>query len=254
MALAKVPQTVEREYAAAYEDLYRRHWWFQSREVILLDVIRSLELTSPSAILDIGCGNGLFFPRLQEFGGVRGIEIDADLLPADSPHRRQVFTQPLGDPCYRDLRFDLITALDVIEHIEDERQALREMRDMLCPAGRLVITVPALPMLWDYHDRLNRHYRRHSVASLRDALPDGLRVLDLRYLYHALVFPKVVARTLNRGLSRKRAQHGIPPAAIGWILKTACIWEYRLLRRLRLPFGTSLLLVAEKDGLDERAQ
>jgi 2-polyprenyl-3-methyl-5-hydroxy-6-metoxy-1,4-benzoquinol methylase len=235
-----------------YEDLYRRHWWFQSRERILLDVIRSLELTSPSAILDIGCGNGLFFPRLQEFGDVRGIEIDESLIPADSPYRRQIFTQPLGAACYRDLRFDLITALDVVEHIEDERQALKAMWDLLRPGGRLVITVPALTRLWDYHDELNRHYRRYSATSLRNVLPGGLRILDLRYLYHALCLPKIVLKTLNLGLSRKRAQHGIPPAAIGWVLKTACVWEYRLLRWLRLPFGTSLLLVAEKADLDGR--
>ena len=237
---------MDSEYGQIYEDLYHRHWWFRVRESILMDVIRHLQLPASAEILDVGCGNGLFFEQLGLFGTVRGIEVDGSLIPDGAPHRHRIYDKPLGDPIYEPLRFDLITALDVIEHIEDDQAAVDAMLAMLRPGGKLVITVPASMMLWDRHDEINRHYRRYSAAGLR-ALVDGKgRLLDLRHLFHALVFPKLAFRTFNRFLHGDAPQHAIPAAPINAALKVAGWLEYRVLRPLRIPFGTSLLAVVEK--------
>ena len=151
---------MDSEYGQIYEDLYRRHWWFRVREAILLDVIRRLGVRYPADILDVGCGNGLFFEGLSEFGNVVGIEIDRSLIPSDSRYRDRIFNQPLGAPEYSGMRFDLITALDVIEHIQDDHRAVEDMLSMLRPGGRLVITVPASMLLWDRHDVINHNSKR----------------------------------------------------------------------------------------------
>jgi len=238
---------MDSQYGQCYENLYRGHWWWRARESMLLDVIRSLALPRPAKILDVGCGNGLFFAKLGQFGDVWGIEIDQSLVTPDSPYRDRIFAEPLGHSRYRDLRFDLITALDVVEHIEDDRQALDEMLAMLRPGGKLILTVPASMLLWDRHDEINGHYRRYSRKTLRELISGKGRIVCLKHLFHAIFVPKLLVKALNACFSRPVAQHGIPPKPVNWSMKTLCVLEYRLLGWLRVPFGTSLLAIIEKE-------
>jgi SAM-dependent methyltransferase len=237
---------MESEYGQAYESLYRSHWWWRSREFILLDVIRSLAGQTPIDILDVGCGNGLFFAELGKFGRVRGIEVDDSLIPSDSPYRAAIFSKPLGDPLYQGMQFDLVTALDVIEHLEDDRAAVRAMLAMLRPGGKLLITVPAFMLLWDKHDEINRHYRRYRKIDLRSLVPGDGRLLSLKYLFHLLFFPKLLVKLANACFPRPIRQHAASFPGLNTLMKTLLIIEYRLAGRLPIPFGTSLLAVIEK--------
>ncbi len=237
---------MDAHYGQSYEDLYRRHWWFRVRERVLVEVIRNVGLSSGAEILDVGCGNGLFFDKLALFGTVRGIEIDRSLIPANSIYRDQIAHWPLGAAQYSSHRYELITALDVVEHIENDRQAIEDIWAMLSPGGTLVITVPAFMALWDHHDEVNRHYRRYTRASLRGLLSRRGKILKLCYLFHALVLPKFAIATLNRLCKTKSAQHAIPSPWINRAMETACWLEYRTLGKLNVPFGTSLLAVVQK--------
>jgi SAM-dependent methyltransferase len=233
-------------YGQVYEDLYRRHWWFRVRERILLDAIEGLELPYPADILDVGCGNGLFFEKLDAYGTVQGIEVDTTLIPPNSPNQYRISSKPLGHSQYESLRFDLITALDVIEHIADDHRAVEDMLAMLRPGGKLLITVPASMLLWDRHDEINQHYRRYTRAGLQALLEDKARIVDVRYLFHALFLPKMAVKTWNRWFHASAAQHPLPPAPINAVMESLCYLEYRALRAVRIPFGTSLLAVVEK--------
>jgi 2-polyprenyl-3-methyl-5-hydroxy-6-metoxy-1,4-benzoquinol methylase len=237
---------VDAHYAQNYEELYRSHWWFRVRERVLVEVIRHVGLPPDAAILDVGCGNGLFFDKLALFGPVRGIEIDRSLIPANSIYQDQIFHWPLGAAQYSSHRYELITALDVIEHIENDRQAIDDIWAMLSPGGMLVITVPAFMTLWDRHDDINRHYRRYTRASLRGLLARRGKVLKLCYLFHALVLPKFAIAMLNRVCKTKAVQHAIPQRWINRAMETACWMEYRIIGHLSPPFGTSLLAVVQK--------
>lgn len=238
------------DYAAEYARLYREHWWWRSREAILLDVLAGLGLRPGAAILDVGCGDGLFFPRLERYGDVRGIEVDEALLTPDGPYRDRIATRPLGDPSYAaDAgRFDLITALDVLEHIDDDAAAVAALAAMLREGGHLVVTVPAFPALWDRHDEINHHRRRYTARPLRAVLEGaGLEIAHLRYLFRGLFVPKLLVAALNRHRrSRPIAQHGLPPPAVNRLMSRLCVVEDRLLRRVPIPFGTSLLAVARR--------
>src|SRR5262249_1578172 len=137
---------MDREYAAGYARLYREHWWWRARAPIGVATRRGLPLPPGAAILDVGCGDALSFGALSAFGEVRGIEVDEALLSPAGPHRGRISTRPLGDPLYDGpaWRFDLITALDVVEHIDDDRAAVAAMAGLLRPGGHLVGTLPAL--------------------------------------------------------------------------------------------------------------
>lgn len=241
---------MQQPYAAEYRRLYHEHWWWRSREAILMDVLATFcHDRGDLDVLDVGCGDGLFLPRLERFGRVRGIEVDEGLLDPRGPYRGKISTLPLGDPAYDggDWRFDLVTALDVVEHIEDDRGAVSAMMTMLRPGGLIAITVPAFQSLWDHHDELNLHHRRYTSKSLR-ALFEGhpIRLLQLRYLFRALFPPKYLVARLNRRRSRKLEQHAIPGPALNRLMTRLCIAEDRLLRHLPIPFGTSVLAVGRR--------
>ncbi len=243
---------MQGDYGELYARLYREHWWWRAREAILLRTLNGLRLPPGRAVLDVGCGDAVSFPALSTFGTVRGIEVDETLLDPDGPDRGRIANRPLGDPAYDDpaWRFDLITALDVLEHIADDRAAVTAMAAMLRPGGVLVVTVPAFEWLWDQHDEINHHHRRYTAARLLRVLDGhGFERLGLRYLFRGLFAPKLIVRAINAGRCRKVAQHGIPPAPINAALRRFCILEDRLLRHVPIPWGTSLLAVVRKpDG------
>ena len=236
---------MERGLAARYRELYRHHWWWRAREAVLTRTIGRLPLPPRAEILDVGCGDGLFFPRLEAFGNVRGIEVDESLLSDDNPARRRIHTRPLGDPMYAGWKFELITALDVIEHIDDDAGAVAEMASMLAPGGWLVVTVPAFNVLWDRHDELNHHRRRYTKGQLRSLLAPHGELHRARYLFPGLFLPKLAARALGRARGEPLTQDVIPPRALSRVLEGCLRVEDRVLGPLRLPFGTSVLAVLQ---------
>jgi SAM-dependent methyltransferase len=237
---------MNEDYGKQYARLYAQHWWWRSREAMLVREIRRLHLPDGTEILDVGCGDALSFAVLSQFGRVRGIEVDASLVRADNPHRSDVFTAPLGDSQYADWQFDLITALDVVEHIEDDRKAIADMVAMLRPGGYLLMTVPAFMTLWDRHDEINHHFRRYDCNQVRKLLAGHGRVREVRYLFHGLFFLKGAFKLVNRISGGGLRQESVPPQPVNRVMQSLCLAEYFALRRLHLPFGTSVLAVVER--------
>src|SRR5262245_32378792 len=113
-------------YADQYRDLWTRHWWWRARQHFVLTWLRQVQRGhSFRQILDIGCGDGLLFDELSAFGEVHGIEPDERLLSADGRWRSRIENVSFGPGYSTERRFDLITMLDVVEHIEDDVGALR---------------------------------------------------------------------------------------------------------------------------------
>ena len=81
---------MDPEYGALYRELYERHWWWRAREAVILDELSRLRPAGDwGRILDVGCGDGLFFPRLSELGEVVGVEPEAALL-SDRPREGEI--------------------------------------------------------------------------------------------------------------------------------------------------------------------
>jgi len=238
-----------------------KHWWFASRSRALLGILDQHVRPDNLDVLDVGCGAGNMIHHLSRYGRVKGVEIDArpvqralargyDVQQADA-------TQGLP---FDDGEFDLVTALDVIEHNEDDVSILREMRRVLKPGGHAAITVPAFQWLWSHNDVLNAHVRRYTAPGLREKLHQvGLRVARMTY-NNFFVFPLAAALILaRRGADQKpvlRSHHfdteeyqvemePAPPlvnsilTGVGWV-------EAEVLRVIDLPVGTSIICVARK--------
>jgi len=231
---------MDAEYAREYRDLYERHWWWRAREALVLRTLRRLRAgRGPGRILDVGCGDGLFFGRLAELGEVEGLEADPSLLSADSPHRARITVAPFDEGFQPGHRYALVLMLDVLEHLPDAEGALRHARSLLEPDGRLVVTVPAFQWLWTHHDELNRHYVRYTRATLAEvARRAGLRMEESRYFFHWTVPGKLAVRAKERLLGPGGPER-VPAAPVNRALYLLSRAE----QAIRLPFGTSLLAV-----------
>ena len=227
-----------------------RHWWYLARRQIVEAMIAHTALAG-AEILDMGCGGGGNCPMLARFGRVRGVEMDPDARTAAESRRIcEVADGYLPDRIpYGADRFDLVTLLDVLEHVPEDGASVRRLAERLNPGGRVVVTVPAYMFLWRKQDELNRHQRRYTLRRLEAVFAGtGLRVEHATY-YNVLLFPLIAGIILgNKLLGREQADDNrIPPAPVNWALRKILALERWVVPRLRLPFGASVLLVARKD-------
>jgi SAM-dependent methyltransferase len=167
----------------AYPAGYERHYWHLAKRSFLDGLLARFQ---PGAILDVGCGDGLYARHLrglgyQAFGVDRGIRAVPDFL----------FEGELAEvPAAVAASIRTVLLSDVIEHVEDERRILAECLDRLPALEHLVLTVPAREELWSNYDRHYGHFRRYSLAGLERAVSrERLRVLASGYFFHLLYAP-----------------------------------------------------------------
>jgi SAM-dependent methyltransferase len=149
-------------------------------------------------------------------------------------------------------RADLVLALDVLEHLDDDFGALAEFHRAVRPGGRLIVTVPALPWLWGPHDEVNQHKRRYRRPELRERLVETGWIVDRLTFFNAFLLPLGAIERLVSRHFRTRASIGlrVPPPVLNISLLRVLSAEAGMLRRSDLPIGMSLLGVATRDGSD----
>jgi SAM-dependent methyltransferase len=227
------------------------HWWYRGRRRIVLAELDRLPLPSGARVLDAGCGSGRTMEDLRDYGQVSGIELDPGAAEvARSRGCGEVDVGSLEALPWADGTFDLITCLDVIEHIPDEHLALAGLRRVCKPGGWLLLTVPAYQALWSLHDEANHHYRRYGRRTLRAAaLATGWRVRRMSSFNSFLLPPAAVVRIAQRG--RRLDSDYTPEVKLGprWfnaVLERPLQLEARWLARGRtLPAGLSLMALLE---------
>lgn len=236
------------EYRKHYRDLFQRHWWWRARSEFVLDSLEHLLRGAPRLnILDVGCGEGLFFESLSKFGDVEGVELES-ALPPDSPWRNRIHCRPVDETFQPGKQYSLILMLDVLEHLADTTSVLQNVRRLLAPDGFLVITVPAFQSAWTNHDILNQHVRRYTKKSLRPLLERcGFRVSQERYFFHWTFLAKLGVRAYERVFPRQPQVPTIPADWINESLYRFSRLEQSLLGRLPMPFGSSLMIVARAE-------
>jgi ubiquinone/menaquinone biosynthesis C-methylase UbiE len=135
---------------------------------VLERAIADLRLPAGARILDAGCGSGRNMVELARHGSVTGIDLsDTSVCLARDRAAGEVVEGSVLDLPFEEDRFDLVVSLDVIEHLEDDLGALRELRRVAAPGGSLLVTVPAYQWLWSGHDEINHHHRRYTRCSLQ---------------------------------------------------------------------------------------
>jgi len=231
-----------------------RHWWFRGRRRIVLDVLgaRLARAACGSArprLLDVGAGGGGLSAALARFGRVVAVESSAEAMvqlrrrAAVTAVSASVLTLPFASGT-----FDVATALDVLEHVEDDVAAVREIARSLRGGGVFLATVPAHPALWGGHDEIHGHFRRYRPGELESRLESvGFRIEFATPFQTLLLAPLVAQRWLSRMVSASPSAPSTPPPPINSVLEAIFSCERRWVGRgRRLPMGSSHLVYARK--------
>jgi SAM-dependent methyltransferase len=185
---------------------------------------------------------------LRRYGSVRGIEISEKAVKYNRERGREALLSSIERMPFADNSFDLVLALDVIEHVPDDLQALRELFRILRSGGTLLVTVPALQMLWSTHDVVNGHYRRYTVSELRGQVETaGFEGVTATY-FNTILFPLVLVFRWLRHLRPKSTASDLTefPRPLNTLLTEVFSLEKLFVGRIKLPFGVSALCLARK--------
>ncbi|HEX6324130.1 MAG TPA: class I SAM-dependent methyltransferase [Vicinamibacterales bacterium] len=242
---------------AATAEAERAHFWFRGFRRFVTPMLETAARGRRDlAIVDCGAGTGHNLLLLEPFGSVVGVELNRTgaIVARARGERRMVCGTVTALPLAT-ASVDLATSFDVLYCLPDsaERAALDEMRRVVKPGGRIVINVAANPRLAGEHSALTHEVRRYTRASLAAAL-DRAGFTTLRATYtNAATFPIVATvralqrRGLMRGSGDRARDIETPAAPINAALTAALAVEARLLRLVDMPFGSSLLALAERD-------
>jgi SAM-dependent methyltransferase len=229
------------------------HWWYRGRRRVIRAELDRLALPAGARILDAGCGSGRTLVELAHYGGeVCGIELNSDAAElARARGLGDVEVGRLEELPWEDGAFDLITCLDVIEHVPDDVTALVELRRVVAPGGWLLVTVPAYQALWSRHDEANHHYRRYSRSMLRAAARSaGWQIERVSSFNSLLLAPAAAVRLAQRRMGTRNGHSSdldMGPAWLNDVLERPMALEASWLGRGRtLPVGLSLLAVLRR--------
>ena len=240
---------------ALYEEMYNletTHWWFTARRHILLFLLKKyLHRTGGKArVCDMGCGCGAMLKALQakydacgmdssekaiEFCLKRGIKVEQGFLPDSIP--------------FQDAGFDAILLLDVLEHLEKDKESIMTCTTLLRPGGIMICTVPAWPFLWTKRDNFHGHKRRYKKADFAKLFEiPGLHVELVSY-YSSFLFPLIAAvRIFSRLLEKDKYGPDVtlPPDIFNKLFEGIFVFERYFFPLRMFPIGSSLVAVCRK--------
>ncbi len=227
----------------------RDHWWFRAKHRLVLDELRRQR--TAGIVVDVGSGTGGLLERLRA-GGHRAVGMELDpiaLAHARRNHPRLPLARALAEAVpVRVGGAAAVTALDVVEHLDDDVVALRELGRVVGPGGLVVVAVPAYQWAWSDHDVRLGHRRRYSRKQLVEAAEAADLVVERCTHFHSWLAPVawLVRRTpvgrLLGGGSAEEASFG--NRWINGALQVVTDVERTVLARFDVPVGLSILLVA----------
>jgi SAM-dependent methyltransferase len=233
-----IPGALPREMMEhTYPILFRveqSHWWYTGRRRIIAsfvaDICRRVTDRRPR-ILDVGCGTGANLLLLSKYGDAEGVDVSEDAL---------AFCRERG--------LDLVTAFDVVEHMDDDLAGLREMYRVLRPGGHALLFVPTFMFLWGLQDDVSNHRRRYRLPELRRVLEQaGFEIERSTYANITFFLPILLVRKLMKLTGIKTStENSINVSALNGVFGALFGSESTVLRYTNLPFGVSGLCVVRK--------
>jgi len=249
---ADLPKEMQSHHYPILFQVEETHWWYVGRRRIIQCLVERIcaTLNNPSpGILDVGCGTGANLKMLAAYGKAEGVDISPQAVEFCS--QRGLDSVKLGaaeDLPYENDSFELVTALDVIEHLDDDVAGLREMRRVLRRDGRILLFVPAFMFLWGVQDDVSNHRRRYTLPSLLQAVEAaGFSVEWSSYANISFFLPVLLVRSVMRWLGLRAAtEYGINISLMNGPFAHLFAAERFILKRGRIPFGVSAVCIARR--------
>lgn len=242
---------MDHDLLLSFDELEEAHWWFTVRRRIVLELAEKWAPDPTNSILEVGCGTGGTLRDLAEmFPGatVAGVEPEADAAHAAESKGCSVTVGDFSRLPAEDGSVDLLLALDVLEHVPDDIEALREVVRVLRPGGRGIFTVPALPSLWSVLDELNAHRCRYVRSQLTESVTSAGLVAERVTYFNCYLLPVGYAERWTTRALRLKSTPGLklPSPAVNATLRTVFSAEANALRKHDMPAGMSLLAVVTR--------
>ncbi len=245
---------MRKAYEEKHHQAEAKHWFLSARRDLIKGFLRKEK--RDIAILEVGCSSGVLVGELQEVGFENTHGLDISPKAVDLARSRGIAAVRVTDGRnfdFPDCYFDYVVSSDVLEHIENEHEALDEWCRVLKSEGKLVIMVPAFQFLWSDHDVANNHFRRYTKRSLSAVLArHRLKIVRATYwnffLFGVAVavrsFSKIIPHAKDRSPEGRLYQFG---KAVDGALKMFLRIENTLIAHgINFPFGVSVVVIAEK--------
>ena len=238
---------------AIMDEVEGSHWWFVGRRRILESflgpIVSKLKLQSSKIrILDVGCGTGANIEMLSQYGEAEGVDVSDDAL--EFCRRKGLAVQKgLAETLpYAEGSFDLTTALDVVEHLDDAVAGLTEMYRVTKSGGYSLIFVPAFMWLWGVQDDISHHRIRYTKRQIVDRLKQaGYEIERATYANWTFFAPILGGRTLMKVTGIKpESENNVNISALNGVFGSLFGAERFWLRNFNFPFGVSIVVVARK--------
>ncbi len=228
--------------------LEEKYWWWVGRRKITGSIIDKLKL-NPAKSLDAGCGTGINLSYFGHIGTSFGFDFSKDALKfcIQRGHNNNILQADAERLPFEDNSFDLVTAFDLLEHLDDKK-ALTEFYRIIKPNGYLILTVPAFNFMWSMHDEAVHHKRRYSKNELQSVIiSNNFVVSKISYWNFFLFLPVVLVRLIKKIMKNNQVKTDTTelPAFINRLLIFVLGVESSLIRYLNLPVGVSLVCVAQ---------
>jgi len=237
--------------------MIRSHPWWLARSELTLALLERLGVKPPASVLDVGCGWGTTLEALER-RGYRTAGVDISRRTREKLHRREglLYAADLaGDLPPEASGFDAVLALDVIEHIDDDGDAVTKLKQLVRPGGVVIASVPALPEFFTEFDEIQGHRRRYLPETLRAAFQDSGLVVERIFWWGQWLVPM-----LRRQRNKKKKEAGDTAAETYRRYLTLPPWPAPLVLRLgfalekgkaldgKLRTGTSLFAIARRQA------
>ena len=246
------PTSMRDETFAVMAKLEREHWWFRAKRELAVQELRRAG-TRDGAAADVGCGTGASAAALRALGFHPLIGIDPSSYAIGLAHKGDgntpfVVARAEALPL-KTGSSGCVLCMDVLEHMADDVATLGELGRVVRPGSTLLLTVPAYGWAWSDHDVTLGHHRRYTARTLRRRVRAAGFIVRRCTYFHSWLVPLafLVRKTPLARLMRGSAEEAsfVSPG-VNRLLHLVSRAERGVIRMVRLPFGLSIMLVAER--------
>jgi len=245
----------EIQKLAAYDN--EKNWWFVGRrDIVSHFIMKYFKINSNLKILDVGCGAGKTTNYFNKIGDTYGIDRSYTGVIHCNKIKVKIVQADLNYPPFATNTFDIITLLDVLEHVENDLEVLKKLKPLLKQNGKLIITVPAYQLLWTEHDVALSHFRRYTTKTLENILKRADFQISRTSYFIMILLPIIflykILLKFKKSKNKPQSHSHQFPEIINATLQKIILFESKLLKKINLSFGASVICVASIKNESEK--